>query len=584
MSKQVEIIVEPDNKRGVFPKGTTLYKALYTLGISMNASCGGFGRCGKCLVKILKDPPPPGESDKMFISSTMLKKGFRLACQTKMMKDTKVFVPPETRRLISQTIYEKSRRTPISSLVKKKYIELQTSNVFQNRTYFDIVEKVLGEKFHPDLDVLRESASLPQKATFVTYGKEIISVEEGDTTHMSYGIAVDIGTATITALLVDLLTGGVLSREFSVNPQAAFGEDVISRITNALNRYGLWDLQTSVRGGVNSLIKKVVKNSGVKKRYIYEIIFVGNTCMHHLFLGIPPNSLAVSPYIPLVREPLWIKAKDVGLGLSSYSRCYLFPNIAGFVGGDTVGAVLSSGMLQKEKITLLMDIGTNGEIVIGSEEKACAVSCAAGPAFEGVRTSCGMPASKGAIECVDIEGGYIRLKVIGGGKPKGICGSGIIDVLAQLLRTGVIDKTGRLKRNDKTISTKEGLAFPLTEKIYISQGDIRQLQLAKAALRAGIEILKKHMKIKDEDIDEVLIAGAFGNFLRRESLTEIGIIPKVLSEKVNFIGNAALEGARLALLSKKMRREAENISKRVEYLELMGRGDFQEEFLRAMSF
>jgi len=584
MSKQVEITVEPDNKRGVFPKGTTLYKALYTLGISMNASCGGFGKCGKCLVKILKDTLPPRESDKMFISSTMLKKGFRLACQTKVMKDMRVFVPPETKRRVSQTIYGKGKRVTVDPFIKKIYLKLPFPTISGNFAYFDIVKKRIGDKFHPNLDVLRESVSPPQKVTFVTYGKEIIGVEEGDTTHMSYGIAVDIGTATITALLVDLLTGDVLSREFSVNPQAAFGEDVISRITNALNRYGLWDLQTSVRGGVNSLIKKVIKNSGVKKRYIYEIVFVGNTCMHHLFLGIPPNSLAVSPYIPLAREPLWIKAKDVGLGLSSYSRCYFFPNIAGFVGGDTIGAVLSSGMLRRKKITLLMDIGTNGEIVIGSKEKACAVSCAAGPAFEGVRLSCGMPASKGAIEGVDIEDRNIRLKVIGGGRPKGICGSGIIDVLAQLLRTGVIDKTGRLKRNDKIISTKEGLAFPLTEKIYISQGDIRQLQLAKAALRAGIETLKKHMKIKDEDIDKVIIAGAFGNFLRRDSLTEIGIIPGLLSEKVNFIGNAALEGARLALLSKKMRREAENISKKVEYLELMGRKDFQEEFLSAMSF
>lgn len=525
MSKQVQIIVEPDNKRGVFPKGTTLYKALYTLGISMNASCGGFGKCGKCLVKVLKNAPPPRESDKMFISSNMLKEGFRLACQTKLMKDMRVFVPPETKRHISQTIYGKGKRV-----------------------------------------------------------NEIICIEEGDTTSMSYGIAVDIGTATITALLVDLLTENIISRAFSVNPQAAFGEDVISRIANALNRYGLRNLQTSVRGGINLVLNELIGTSGIERKYIYEVVFVGNTGMHHLFLGIPPNSLAVSPYIPLVRESLYIKATDIGIDFPSYTRCYIFPNIAGFVGGDTVGAVMSSGMLRSKKTKLLIDIGTNGEIVLSSKERVCAVSCAAGPAFEGVRLSCGMPASKGAIEGVDIEGGNIRLKVIGGEGPKGICGSGIIDLLAQLLRMGIIDKTGRLKRNDKIIPTKEGLVFPLTEYIYISQGDIRQLQLAKAALRAGIEILKKYMKIKDKDIDEVLIAGAFGNFLRRESLTKIGIIPKVLLEKVHFIGNAAIEGARLALLSKKIRREAENISKRVEYLELMGRVDFQEEFLNAMGF
>jgi uncharacterized 2Fe-2S/4Fe-4S cluster protein (DUF4445 family) len=274
------------------------------------------------------------------------------------------------------------------------------------------------------------------------------------------------------------------------------------------------------------LIEKLVKSSGIEKRYIYELVFVGNTSMHHLFLGIPPNSLAVSPYIPLVREPLWMKVKDIGIELPSYTRCYLFPNIAGFVGGDTVGAILASGMLRSKKIRLLIDIGTNGEIILGSRDRACTASCAAGPAFEGGNISCGMPASEGAIEGVDIENGCISLKVIGGGKPKGLCGSGLIDALAQLLKMGLIDKTGRLRDNDKIISTRDGPAFPLTEEVYISQRDIRQLQLAKGALLAGIEILKKYMDIKDEDIDEVLIAGAFGNYLRKENVVEIGIVQK----------------------------------------------------------
>jgi uncharacterized 2Fe-2S/4Fe-4S cluster protein (DUF4445 family) len=584
MAEQVKITVEPDNKAGLFPKGTTLYKALYTLGIPMNASCGGFGKCGKCIVRILKDASPPGDSEKRFISDSMLRQGFRLACQTKVMKDTKVFVPPETRRRVSQTIYGKGRTVTIDPFVKKRYLKLSPASIHKNVTYFDMVKRAIGEKFYPSLDVLRETSRIPLEATYVTYGDAIIRVEEKDSTSMSYGVAIDIGTATITALLVDLLSGDVLSRGFSVNPQAAFGEDVISRITNALNRYGLRDLQMSVRGGVNSLIKKVVENSGVEKRYIYEIIFVGNTCMHHLFLGIPPNSLAVSPYIPLVKESLSMKARDIGIDLPTYARCYVFPNIAGFVGGDTIGAILSSGMLRSKKVILLIDIGTNGEVVLGSKERACTVSCAAGPAFEGVNLSCGMPASRGAIEGVDIEDGNVKFKVIGGGKPEGLCGSGLIDTLAQLLRMKIIDKTGRLKGKDKIISKKEGLAFPLTENIYISQKDIRQLQLAKAALRAGIEILKKHMNIRDEEIYEVQIAGAFGNFVRKESLTEIGIVPKVLSDRVHFIGNAALEGARLALLSKKMRREAENIPRRVEYLELMARKDFQEEFLTAITF
>ncbi len=584
MVKQVKIIIKPDNKEGFFSKGTVLHKALYSLGIIINSSCGGSGKCGKCRIQIISGASPYGEIDKKFINKQMLEKGYRLACQTKIMKDMSVIIPLKIRKFITQAIYEKHGQVKIEPFVRKRFIELPSTAISHNQAYFDVVKRALGVELHPGLNLLRESRNISSKATFVTYGDELIDIEEGDTTSNCFGIAIDIGTSTISALLIDLGTGKTLSREFFINPQVAFGDDVISRIDNALKRDGLCEIQKSVVNAISRIIQRLIKTSNVDRKNIYEIVFVGNTCMHHLFLGIPPNSLAVSPYTPLVRQPLYINSDDIGIESLPHTRCYIFPNIAGFVGGDTVGAILTSGMLRSKRITLLIDIGTNGEIVLGSKEGACSVSCAAGPAFEGIHISCGMPAYSGAIEGVDIKAGNIRLNVLGNGNPEGLCGSGLIDTLAQLLKLGIIDKKGKLKTVDKTISTKDGIAFLLTKNVYITQRDIRQLQLAKGAIRAGIELLKKYMNLNNENINRVVITGAFGNYLRKDSIIDIGLIPKSLSGRINFIGNASLEGARLALLSKRKRNEAKNISNKVEYLELMKREDFKEEFVNAMNF
>ncbi|MCK4595720.1 DUF4445 domain-containing protein [candidate division WOR-3 bacterium] len=584
MIKQVKIIIKPDNKEGFFSKGTVLHKALYSLGIIINSSCGGSGKCGKCVIQIISGASPYGEIDKKFINKQMLEKGYRLACQTKIMKNMSVIIPPKIRKFITQAIYEKQGQVKIEPFVRKRFIEFPSTAISHNQAYFDVVKRALGVELHPGLNLLRETRNIPSKATLVTYGDELIDIEEGDTTSNCFGIAIDIGTSTISALLIDLGTGKTLSREFSINPQVAFGDDVISRIDNALKKDGLCEIQKSVVSAINRIIQRLIKTSNVDRKNIYEITFVGNTCMHHLFLGIPPNSLAVYPYIPLVRQSLYINSDDIGIKSLPHTRCYIFPNIAGYVGGDTVGAILTSGMLRSKKITLLIDIGTNGEIVLGSRESACSVSCAAGPAFEGIHISCGMPAYCGAIEGVEITDGDIRLKVIGNTSPEGLCGSGLIDALAQLLRLGIINKKGRLKKGDKIMTTKDGIAFSLTRNVYITQRDIRQLQLAKGAILAGIELIKKHMNLKNEDIDRVMIAGAFGNYLRRDSIKEIGLIPESLLDRINFIGNAALKGARLVLLSKRKRKEAEFISKKVEYIELMAREDFGDEFVNALNF
>lgn len=582
MDSKYRLIVLPDNKRGIFSRRISLYQAIQSLGISLNSTCGGIGRCGKCRVQIKKGYRSPGKIEREFLSDNEIKMGYRLACRRRINADMEIYIPPESRRFVSKTALLKPSEISLNPRVKKRFIELPACKPLYSQSSFDIIKEKMGVMPRPPLKLLREN--LPISATFVTYRDDIIAIEEGDTTSKCYGIAVDIGTAIISALLVDLTNGSVISEGALLNPQVIYGTDIISRIDHASKPGGLLDLQKTTIEGVDLIIRQLLKRSGVDIKNIYEAVFVGNPCMHHLFLGIPPDSLARAPFKPVFRDPLYISSNDILLESLSDTRCYVFPNIGGFVGGDTVGAILVSGMLRSQKNILLIDIGTNGEIVLGSRGRALSVSCAAGPAFEGVNISCGMPATVGAIEHINVKGENLLMSVIDGGEPWGICGSGIIDAHAQLLRLGIIERNGRLKKTEKTIITKDGIAFPLTKNIYLSQKDIRQFQLAKAAIRAGIEILKKQMEIDYGEIERVLIAGSFGNSLRRESLVEIGLLPEDLSKKTNFIGNAALEGARLALLSEVKRKEAETIPDKVKYIELMSREDFQQGFVDALKF
>ena len=405
------------------------------------------------------------------------------------------------------------------------------------------------------------------------------------------GLAVDVGTTTVAAYLMDLSSGRQLAVASCLNPQAAFGADVISRLTLAITETdGLARLSTAIRGAINELATQACRLAGVSTDRIFELVVVGNTAMHHLLLGIKPDSLAFAPYLPAIVDPVTVPAGDLGLDVARGARVHLLPIIAGYVGADTVGMVLATGLDRARRVSLAVDIGTNGEMVLGDRRRLLACSTAAGPAFEGARISRGMTAAAGAIDRADVVDGELRLHVIGGGAASGICGSGLVDVAAILLRHGLVEPSGRLRAAGAApAGTPAGLAarlaagpggpeFVLQEeaagvgRVTITQRDIRELQLATGAIRAGITMLIRELGIETGQVRRLYLAGAFGNYLRPESAVAIGLLPRLPLERIVPVGNAAGTGARMALLSVVERRRAARLARRVEYVELAGTG------------
>jgi uncharacterized 2Fe-2S/4Fe-4S cluster protein (DUF4445 family) len=434
-----------------------------------------------------------------------------------------------------------------------------------------------------------------------------MTVEPGDTTRHLYGVAFDIGTTTVVAYLMDLTSGREIASASDLNPQGAYGEDLISRLSFTQEHpQGLEVLRQEIVALLNRLVEEAAARAGVRKEHIYEATVVGNVVMQHLFLGIDPQGLAAAPYAPVVRAGLSLRAEEVGLELVPQARVHLLPSIAGFVGADMVGVLLTVLPQQSPEIQLIIDLGTNGEIALGSRERLLVCSTAAGPAFEGARIQHGMRSASGAIDRVRI-GEDVTCRVIDGGPALGICGSGLIDAVAGLLEQGLIDSSGRLLRDSElppTVSPKlrhrlkgsaedgNGPRFVLVPQqlsgtgadIFLTQQDIRELQLAKGAIYAGIQVLKRELGIEDQDICRVLLAGAFGTYVNTANAQRIGLIPPVPRERVQAIGNAAGFGAQIALLSSPERRIAELAARRAEHVRLSGRPDFQDDFLRALHF
>ena len=376
-----------------------------------------------------------------------------------------------------------------------------------------------------------------------------------------YVLACDIGTTTVVVYLLDGHTGALLSRSSAMNPQSQFGADVISRIQHALQG-GSEELSSAIRDTLRSLCADAAARAGIDPAAISRAAIVGNTAMHHLLLGIDPKPLVTPPYMPRVREALEIGCARI------------LPNIAGFVGGDTVGCMTATRFDRKEALTLLIDIGTNGEMVLGDRHRRVACSTAAGPAFEGAKISCGMRGAPGAVDHVTLKNGQLSYTVIGGGEPKGLCGSGLLDLVAALLNLGIIDESGRMEEK----------SFPLCPNVTLTQKDVREVQLAKAAIRAGIELLCAHLGSKPEDIQTVLLAGAFGSYMNPASACRIGMIPPVLLERIQSIGNAAGEGAKLCALSETEFAYSQALAANTEFLELASLAQFQDCYVDALEF
>lgn len=599
---------KPDGKVATVEEGTIITNAADMAGITIDSPCGGKGTCGKCKVIVNAEKiSPPNEAEEEFFSPDELKEGYRLACQTVVSCNMEVIVPDDSRiRAIKILSTGTGREVRLHPNISKIYVELQEQTLERQISDFTNIKEAIKLKF-PDVNVglnmLREIPSILRKSKFkvtlVLDGDELIGIEPGDTTKKNYGIAVDIGTTTVVSTVIDLNTGNDLAVASALNTQATHGADVISRINYTVeNENGLEELGDRIVHVINQINEYACAEARVDSKNIYELTIVGNTTMTHLFLKVPSRNLAVMPYVGVFSDPVETTASKLGFNVNSCANVYVLPNIAGFVGADTVGVILASALNRSETIKLAIDIGTNGEVALGSHEKLLTCSTAAGPAFEGAMITHGMRGAPGAIERVQITDRPIY-QVIGGGKPNGICGSGLIDVVAEMLRLGIVDETGRMTDPDELDISSElktyirrsdeyGPHFVLYEsdgqKVVITQKDIRQVQLAKGAIKAGIEILMRKLGIKLEDISEVLLAGAFGNYIKKESAIRLGLIPNFPLDKVHFIGNAAAAGSKMALMSKEAREEAILISKSTEYVELATDPNFQNEFMEAMMF
>jgi len=496
-------------------------------------------------------------------------------------------------------------KTEILPLVKKTYLEMTKPTL---RSLEPDLERLLNALCRGDVRQVAVSTQvlsrLPEvlrrsewKVTATIWSdQEILDVEEGDTSKSVYGFAVDIGTTKVACYLMSLLTGETVAVSSMINPQVQHGEDIIQRLTYAMKGESeRVELMRSIRKGINRLVAECCSKSEVNPDHIYEATVVGNTAMHHMFLGIAPNYLAVSPYVPAVKQPLNVQANELGIEINSHAKIHLLPLIAGFVGSDAVADVLATGMYKEKDMCLLLDIGTNTEIVLGNRQRMAACSCASGPAFEGAHIKDGMKASNGAIESCRIDPATLKIsfRTVDGIAPRGLCGSGIVDAVAQMLGARIIDEDGTIRANTPYVrrgdnGQREFLIVRTSDDyprdIAVTQKDIREIQLAKGAVQTGISVLMETAGIEPKQLRHVYLAGAFGTCISPASAKKIGMIPEVPLSIIRKVGNAAGTGARMALISSKARQLCEDISSKAQYVELASHKDFRSTFMRSLSF
>jgi len=570
--------------------------------------CGGKGRCGKCKVLFKEGAPSPTPTETAVLTETELAQGYRLACQTILDGDAVVYLHDhkiaQGEKILATGV---TRAVPLNPWVTKRFARVPEPSSGDLRSDMDRVNEVLGVSPHGGNVHLEHVRSIPGilreaefRITGVFAGPELVTIEPGDTSSECFGVAFDIGTTTLAGYLVDLNTGTQVGVASAVNPQTRVGDDVISRI-NYVGEHldGLKHLQSLVVSEMNRLVARMVRQANIRPENIYESVVVGNTCMTHLLLGVDPRNLALAPYVPVFSQSLTVEAAEIGLKINNSGQVHILPNIAGYVGADTVGTILASSIHEDDSIVLAVDIGTNGEIVLGSRNLLLACSTAAGPAFEGAHITHGMRAAPGAIDRVWVENGDIRFTTVGNHRPTGICGSGLLDAIACLLEVGIIHPGGRILDSSevpqnharlKNRLVNGGFVLSSAEQsahgvpIAITQRDIREVQLAKGAIAAGIRTLMEYLKVRVDDLSAVVLAGAFGNYMRKRSAIAAGLIPDVPVSKVRSVGNAAGEGAKLALISSEERRVAEEIARFVQYIELTTDPGFQDRFAESLAF
>lgn len=593
-------------------RGKTILDLARKAGVSIESICNSLGKCGKCRVVVRLGSAslsPPTTSEKNLFTEPDLKSGKRLACQARVetVANIVIEVPEESRRghhrLLASGVEPKVRLEPA---VSKVVLKLPPATLKDLRADDDRLLEMLQKRakiraglspgVHKDIPrALREKSWTTTVTLFRK--EEVIRAEPGDTSDSLYGVAIDIGTTKVVAYLIDLDTGKISSTESMPNPQIPYGEDLMSRISFTMkDKNGGKLLQRIVVGGVNELIAKLCQNEGIDSDDILETMVVGNTAMHHMFFGIPAEHVAAAPYAPAVRTSLSMNPGHIGLNTYPFGRVSSLPNIAGFVGADAVADLISSGLYKDRDIGMMIDIGTNTEIIAGNKDLLICCSCASGPAFEGAHIRSGMRASTGAIERVWIDQvtKEVSVRTIDDAPARGICGSGIVDAVSEMFKAGILDSAGRIsnsgsiegvRRGDRGVSEfilVKGKETATGQDIAIAQHDVQEIQLAKAAIFTGVATLAKKLKVRCSDLKRVYAAGAFGTYVDASSAIVIGMYPDVPVERIKFIGNAAGSGARMCLKSTRMRDLADSLSRKVKYVELASEKNFQNEFAMAM--
>ncbi|QIB69994.1 DUF4445 domain-containing protein [Aminipila butyrica] len=585
----------PQNRTIQGQPGETVLQAAARAGIHIDGNCAGAGTCGKCLVKI------SGRAEQ--------EAGYRLAC-TELVWDGMIVQVPELETADDRK--KKLIRLPENFVpqptVRKQLVRLTKTGLAESQSLQERIQNALGqsELVFP-CQVLRVLPTLlkeSQELTLTLWGSQVLHAEAGDQQWKNYGVAVDMGTTTVVIMLWDLNKGQLVQVAAKTNPQSVYGADVISRITGVMeDGQNLQKLQGLMIQCINEAVSSFEETEGVQAENIYRYSLVGNTTMSHILLGIDPCPLAVSPFEPVFTRGVEVRALELGLKGNTNAGVHLAPNIAGHVGSDITAGILTTSLLDWQQGHLFLDIGTNGEIVLAGKGRAAACSTAAGPAFEGSSIRQGMRAALGAIEQVEIEEEQVRIQTIGGGEPLGICGSGIIDAVGELIRTGLLDKSGRLLSKEKL--RQKGISEPLLEHVreegrssqfvlyfspdgfrdvVLTQKDLREVQLVKAAISAGMTILMKELGLELRELERITIAGAFGSYIRRESAVNMGLLPNVEEDKFFFAGNTAGIGAAMILLSADCQKAAEALARQIQHVELAARSDFQEYYMAAMGF
>jgi len=625
----------PDRKEVEVEEGVTLFEAAEKAGVYLNSLCGGEGVCGKCRVQVTKGRAKADNRSLAFLSREEVQNGYVLACQTRVEDDLEVVIPSQSRleeeqiltgsHLKEQDIWRGTSPIAYSEpdwvsvarrphdpaslfqpLVSKVYLELPEPTIDDNipdtaRIVRELRKKLGYSSYEIPLPCLRDlSTKLRRQGWKITatvarhddMGR-MLQIEVGDTTDRNYGVALDVGTTTVVIQLAHLKTGQVMGVEGSHNLQARYGEDVLSRIAFVCAKGSTEALQRAVVKNINALIQTLSREKGIAVEDITSIVAAGNTTMSHLLLGLTPCSIRDDPYVPTVDLYPQISAGELGININPQGVLQVMPSVASYIGGDTVAGVLACGLADRPETTCLIDIGTNGEIVIGNNEWMLSCSASAGPAFEGGDTKCGMRATRGAIQKVEIADGKVTFETIGKAKPRGICGSGLIDVIYELVRNSILDIDGKFRPSiqDKRIIEEDGereyvVAFPEETEagraLVVAQTDIDNVIRSKGAIFAAIKSLSDYAGLTFDQLDRIYVAGGFGNYLNIDKAVGIGLLPDVPRERIEFIGNSSLMGARMALVSSYAFEKSMTISQEITNIELSHFAPFADEYMAAL--